>query len=151
MILELGDKMSNPFAIRAIEKEYGIPYEMWPVGANTNYLDAVNMLNLRAPRVLHQIFLVYSLAHDHDTAVVGLDDIIAICRFIISQDYRVNSYCFDDDLIGIILRRAIVADMSGLVLLPEYIGLGYGHVSCWATNDRHRNYSSRENPLKSVM
>ncbi len=143
--------MIREFTIQAIEREYGIPYEEWPVGTETNYMDAVNMLNLKTPRVINQLFHLYYFLYDMKMAVCGLDDIISICRYIISRNYIVGSYKFDADLIGIILRRAILAEWGGLVLLPDYRGLGYGHIGCWATKAQTRDYSSREMPLRRII
>ena len=135
----------------AIEREYGIPYEKWPRGEKTNYVDAVNMLDLRTPRVIRQIYLIYALFYGQEQEVYELDDIIWACRFIIRQEYEVGTIKYNPDMIGIILRRTILAKDSGLVLLPDYRGDGYWHINCWAVRNHHRDYSHREMPLRSVI
>ncbi|SES43100.1 hypothetical protein SAMN04487884_1518 [Butyrivibrio fibrisolvens] len=136
---------------KAIEREYGILYDKWPSRAKTNYVDAVYMLDLRTPRVIQQIFLIYVLFNNQEQEVYGLDDIITACRLIIRQDYEVGSIEFDPDLIGIVLRRAILAEQSGLMLLPGYRGYGYWHINCVAIRNHHRDYSSHEMPLSPVI
>lgn len=131
----------HQIVLNAIEREYGIPYKDWPIASETtNYLDAVFMLDLRSISISNQIGLIYEYLYDDDIGIYELRDIIDTCRYIIKKNYVVGKYRFDPDLIGIILRRAVLADDAGLVLLPNYRGCGYEHINCWTRSSKYKRH-----------
>ncbi len=109
-----------------IEKYYGIPYEAWPpVGSQPiNYLDTIYLMNLRTPSSELVVSRIFEFIDDVGLHIYDIKDLIDVCRYIIKKNYRVATYSFDPDELGIVLRRCIVAELAGLRLLPNYRGEG---------------------------